>query len=87
MKTKTTFALAALIALGTASTALAQDSKKHVYTGADPLALGLERSQKASAAPVFEGRNVGTRRASAAGDIGQRAFEDRLTFLGGPNAY
>ena len=86
MKIKTTFALAALIALGTASAALAQDSKKHVYTGADPLALGLERSQKTmSAASVFEGRNVGIRQ--AAGDIGRRAFEERLTFLGGPNAY
>jgi hypothetical protein len=83
MKTKTTFALAALLALGTASAALAQDASKHIYVGSDPIARGLDRGQAAARPATFEGRMVGVQ----ANRGGASAFENRLTYNASANAH
>ena len=92
MITKTNIALVAAFVLGTASAALAQTADQqlpHSEYQRNPNAPIPQYAEtyQAPAAQLFEGRNVGIRQAPAAGDVGQRAFEDRLTVLGGPNAY
>lgn len=88
MFAKTTLTLIAAAVLGTASAALAQPADTqlpHSEYQRNPSAPIPLYAAQAPAAQLFEGRNVGVRQAPAS--AGQRAFEERLTVLGGPNAY